>query len=585
MPDDNDTAHASSASDTGEDEQAAIVRLMKTLRESIPYRDEDERESEPDSGFDSDSTYLPAASPPPTRREPLPSAIDRDSEFERAAHPDDSDNEFRRLLYTLRAEIPDESESDISDDLAPLQDDEDIIEEGDIEEGLETINDRPRSNDALTLTTSTDDDKIINDDDDIVDESDYPPLPDPVKDNRILPIKAGPNFESGPDTLEVSPGESAVIADILRSMHDIRPRGANTGHEDGEAAAGDEDDEEQSERGQIWKIALVLGGAATFGLAIALVNPFGDSAPLTSDQNRVVVPLLPPRMAESTPVIIPSIPEPLPEQKPEPPHRTVVANLLPPPPVAEPPPALVAPPRPVAAPIPVPPPAAEPPPPPPPPPKPVAMVEPPPPPPPPPPKPVAMVEPPPPPPPPPPKPVAMVAPPPPPPPPPPPTPKPVVVVEPPPPPPPPAPKPVVVVEPPPPPSAREPARIITPPPPPIAVASLLPAPPPTVAALKPPSPVVVPSTLPGSIETPKQAGQRFLTVQVGSFQIQDNANVMLQRLIHEGFDAYQKEWTDSNGQVWHVVRVGHLTAQTDAEGLLEQVRAKVGLRPQIKLSR
>ncbi len=71
----------------------------------------------------------------------------------------------------------------------------------------------------------------------------------------------------------------------------------------------------------------------------------------------------------------------------------------------------------------------------------------------------------------------------------------------------------------------------------------------------------------------------MFTVQVGSFHIPGNADILIKSLKEKGFDAaYSKDWTDSEGHLWHVVRVGRLTSRAAANALLKQLnnRTKPG---------
>ena len=83
-------------------------------------------------------------------------------------------------------------------------------------------------------------------------------------------------------------------------------------------------------------------------------------------------------------------------------------------------------------------------------------------------------------------------------------------------------------------------------------------------------------TSPPPEPTSRGAG-RVLTVQVGSFRVPENAEILIKSLIADGFEAYAKEWTDSRGQAWHVVRVGHLTERQKADVLAQQLAGRTGL--------
>ena len=77
---------------------------------------------------------------------------------------------------------------------------------------------------------------------------------------------------------------------------------------------------------------------------------------------------------------------------------------------------------------------------------------------------------------------------------------------------------------------------------------------------------------------PPPTGPRVLTVQVGSFKIADNAERLITSLREQGFDAYSKDWTDRQGQLWHVVRVGRINDHDRgaATGLAQRLRGKTG---------
>jgi cell division septation protein DedD len=47
-------------------------------------------------------------------------------------------------------------------------------------------------------------------------------------------------------------------------------------------------------------------------------------------------------------------------------------------------------------------------------------------------------------------------------------------------------------------------------------------------------------------------------------------------LAGQGFDVYTKEWTDPKGNIWHVIRVGHLSDRSTAGTLAQQLTGRTG---------
>jgi len=73
----------------------------------------------------------------------------------------------------------------------------------------------------------------------------------------------------------------------------------------------------------------------------------------------------------------------------------------------------------------------------------------------------------------------------------------------------------------------------------------------------------------------------MFTVQLGSFQVPKNADLLIRDLKEKGFDAYAKAWTDDAGHLWHVVRVGHLSDRAAANALARKLAGRTGLKPDI----
>ena len=73
----------------------------------------------------------------------------------------------------------------------------------------------------------------------------------------------------------------------------------------------------------------------------------------------------------------------------------------------------------------------------------------------------------------------------------------------------------------------------------------------------------------------------MFTVQVGSFQVLQNADFLINDLKKKGFDAYSKDWTDGGGRLWHVVRVGRLSNRAAANALVKHLSNGTDLEPYI----
>ena len=526
-------------------EREEMARLMKTLRDSIPFQEEELlQEEEPPVA------YEPTEPDPEPAYEPLPEPDHAGLDFGTSGGDGGSDeDDFARLLRTLREGIPDEDPEPLEplDELTPYDPHRYEPPEGEARP-YDTPYDAPYDPSPLQpppaeeyaayeaeaedetgdyaghLAGEVEEAEEAEEAEDGGDEGEAYEEAEALTLADEGPAPAAHSaHRDDHHPLDVSPGEQAVIADLLRSIHgedpghdsdtpaDARSLSANRrdaiGHRDLPAA--DFDEEERSDRGQAWKIVLALGAAAALGLVIALVNPFGDKT-LPQTPNRVVVPLPPPpaprpstQMAEIAPVVIPPPPAPPPAPapapvaaqppKPEPPPPPAPKPVAAPPQVAALPPVAVPPPAPQPPPTPAPPPVAS---------HPVPKPEP---------------------------------------------------VK---------PEPVKVEAPKPPPPKPEPAK-------PAVVVKAKP-----VEAAEPP--IAPEERVAVAAGAPAPTGPRVLTVQVGSFKIADNAERLIKTLKQAGFDAYGKDWTDRNGQLWHVVRVGRINERdrAAASSLAQKLRGR-----------
>ncbi len=594
-----------------EDEEMA--ELMRALRESIPYQEEDEPPKETQRPASPSSSPSMAFEAPTSRTSVAPgpgSGHSPEPEPEAGPDSDSAEDDFARLLRTLRESIPDDPEPVAAE---PSQTEAAAEPEWPLDRSA-AVPDRP--------LTETPEPRTVR-------AAPYFAAPEPEPEPEVFepepaaytPPAVGrsssaPSATDHPvsDSLsndhhgaghedsdvEIPPGDAGLFADLLSSLRESAPRSSETDpsldldpvkeitanrdrlrdlradnlRADEMVDELDEEDEGESEPepsrlSRVWKIALMLGGASAMGLAVALINPFGESSPPSPPPTPVVVPttnedvgkfnaLVP--TAQHAPVTVPILPAPEPppavvkpiEPAPAPSPAPVSAPALTKeasPPVAPPPVEAAAAP-PVAAPPlqPAPPPAAAPPP--------VASRPP-------------IAEPPP---------VAAL---------------------------PPAPEPPPPAAPPPsmasarsaPPPAPPPVQVAAVAPPPVAVASapvpskrpVLPPEPAKSAALSSPPappPVEAPPSAersPPSAERPPVApsGPRVFTVQVGSFQVLQNADFLINDLKKKGFDAYSKDWTDGGGRLWHVVRVGRLSNRAAANALVKHLSNGTDLEPYI----
>ena len=634
-----------------EDEEMA--ELMRALRESIPYQEEDGPPKEmqrsalaspPPSPPSPPSPPPPPPSPPPPpppstafeapmSQPSVTSGPGHAPEPEADPHSDSAEDDFARLLRTLRESIPDDpepaAEPSRSEAVAVSERPLDRFATGPDRPPMETP--EPRSVRTAPYFTAPEPERepealepepVAYPSSAVGRSSGAPFAADHPVFDSLSDDHHGVGHEDGgheDGDVDIPPGDAGLFADLLSSLRESAPRSsepdpspdlvkevtanrdrfrdvraadlraadlraadlrADDLRADDLRAADlrvdemvdelDEEDEEPepepSRLSRVWKIALILGGASALGLAVALINPFGDSSPPLPPPAPVVVPttseeagklnMLAPT-AQNAPVTVPILPvpeplpaevkpiEPVPAPAPAPTPAPVSAPALTKvtPPLVAPPPVEVAAAPPLAAPPlqPAPPPAAAPPP--------VASRPP-------------VAEPPP---------TAALPP---------------------------------ASEPPPPaapPPSVAPARSAPPPTTPpaqgatgapsVAVAS---APAPPKRPVLPPEPAKKSAVLPSPassplVEAPPSAerppvapsGPRVFTVQVGSFQVLQNADFLVNDLKKKGFDAYSKDWTDGGGRLWHVVRVGRLSNRAAANALVRHLSNGTDLEPYI----
>jgi cell division septation protein DedD len=70
-------------------------------------------------------------------------------------------------------------------------------------------------------------------------------------------------------------------------------------------------------------------------------------------------------------------------------------------------------------------------------------------------------------------------------------------------------------------------------------------------------------------------------VQVGSFQVPENAQTAHRRLSDGGYHAYLFQWTDDQQRLWHVVRVSGFESEDDARQALDGVKGLLNLTPML----
>ena len=122
------------------------------------------------------------------------------------------------------------------------------------------------------------------------------------------------------------------------------------------------------------------------------------------------------------------------------------------------------------------------------------------------------------------------------------------------------------------PSQREPQSRPTPAPKPIAELSLPSSPPPSAPGSPPATAPASPPAAVSSSGGPKSAGGEptaIFHVQVGAFRHRENAEILVQRLHRDGFQAYINYVAGL-----HRVQIGTFTDRADADRLAEELRAK-----------
>lgn len=68
-------------------------------------------------------------------------------------------------------------------------------------------------------------------------------------------------------------------------------------------------------------------------------------------------------------------------------------------------------------------------------------------------------------------------------------------------------------------------------------------------------------------------------IQLGTFQVAENADALVRRLRDSGFNAYALDWTDGEQKSWRAVRVGAYGDSTAAKRAADSLKAKMGLQP------
>lgn len=102
---------------------------------------------------------------------------------------------------------------------------------------------------------------------------------------------------------------------------------------------------------------------------------------------------------------------------------------------------------------------------------------------------------------------------------------------------------------------------------------------PTVTAQTPPEPVAKPVAPPA----PKiRAGLTAWVVQVGSFSSQENAERLVSKLREAGMPTPDPEFVDIRGKRYYRVRVGPVIEKSEAEGMLDKVKALSGTNPKVQ---
>lgn len=97
----------------------------------------------------------------------------------------------------------------------------------------------------------------------------------------------------------------------------------------------------------------------------------------------------------------------------------------------------------------------------------------------------------------------------------------------------------------------------------------------TPAAPPPAAPAPAPAAAPAASDDAVPSGR--YSVQVGSYQVAENAAIQVQKLKKSGFAAFGLEWTDNANKTWHVVRVGGYADKAAAQRAADDLKAKMGV--------
>ncbi len=352
-------------------EREEMAELMRSLRDAIPYQDEEKghpARAATEESKDYDEKWEPDHSPSPKGPEVAP--VTSASAGKDPHEPPPKEDDFARLLRSLRQSLPDNPElvpdahktaepSDTVGDRSKAKFDETRVDETAGRSGLPIDRGRPKPALAAPILTAK-----------TADATPVGPAPEEEEDatiRRHRPTEPRPSAGPEAQNFEAAPGDSGLFADLLSSLHDSTPRRseievppesikevtadrdrfrdlrardlrATDPVVDDVAEAEAENEEEEPRSGwRVWKIALILGSAAALGLAIALLDPFDESSPPPSSQ--VVVPTAMPdttkpkppnQIAESAPVVVPVTSAPKVEPSPSLQHKLVESPPAPP---------------------------------------------------------------------------------------------------------------------------------------------------------------------------------------------------------------------------------------------------------------
>ncbi|WP_207457175.1 SPOR domain-containing protein [Azospirillum sp. SYSU D00513] len=101
--------------------------------------------------------------------------------------------------------------------------------------------------------------------------------------------------------------------------------------------------------------------------------------------------------------------------------------------------------------------------------------------------------------------------------------------------------------------------------------------PPPAAATQPAKPAASPrAPAAAAPAVPAQGNGGRFTIQLGSFQVAENADALVRRLQARGIEAYTLAWTDSEQRNWRVVRVGRYPSSAEAQRAAEDLRSSIG---------